>query len=268
MRVARPGLIVFLAGVLTVAGVGGFFIVRGGENSHETRTQLIYPTRDEALPLAKLAPEIEDFLNADHIGTARAFAMSGKAEERLLLARGADLIAGRLQTYSPQARQEVPMEIRPIGFGTSEENHCALFKVVFPNGDTRLLSVVPTPDGSKVDWDCYARYCDASWDAIAAARVKAAKVRIFARPTRYFNFGFSDEDVWSCYSITSPDLEIPLYGYVKKGSPTDRGIREARGGKRGKAVRMILALDIREADMKNRQVGISGLVSVGWTLAE
>lgn len=266
--VSKPVLSLVLAGVIVIGLVTGYLLLKRDEVTPGSRTAGMDAPRDTMETLPELAPEMGALLNADPIKVARAFAMGETVEERLMLARNADLVSGRLTGYAPQARGEVPTEIQPMGFGTNGEIQYPLFKAGFANGDTRLLAVVPTPEGAKVDWDCYARYGDESWNDITSAKVKAATVRVFAGKARYFNFGFSNEESWNCYRITTPDLEGPIYGYVEKGTPVDDEMKEAFGGNPGQARRLILALDIRKGDMKNKQVRIAGVVSKGWVLAD
>lgn len=79
--------------------------------------------------------------------------------------------------------------------------------VVIIKGDKkRLLAIVKTVHGCKVDFPSYARTCSASWADILEGKVKEADVRVLIGLGNYFNYAYMDDQKWGCLAMTSSDL--------------------------------------------------------------
>ncbi len=235
-------------------------------NPEEKSTLNVYelPVPDEAV-LPKLAEDAESVFIGQPIAIARAFAEAEDLEARLELVRHPEEVRKRLERYPEQAVSEIPTGIHAAGIGTDGEKQYPIFKAEFANGDARLISVLATPDGLKVDWDCYARNGSATWEEFTTGKVKEATFRVFVRKGAYFNFDYSDEKKWRCYRMISPEMPDGIYAFVEAYSETAVAIAEAL---RDKGLeRMILTVRADNAEsLARRQVRIVSVESRGWVV--
>ena len=192
---------------------------------------------------------------------AKNFALADTIDERLKWARNPELIKERLSQYPDNARTYPATRVIPIGNTQLNDIQYVTFFAELSNGSRRLLCVVGTPDGPRVDWDAYARYGTASWNDILAGKVTKATVRIFPQPSTYYTKNFQDREQWTAYALASPDLDLPLYGYVKNNTPLHQKFLKAQlSGAR----RAIVDLTITPEDSAHRQVEITALKTLGW----
>ncbi len=235
-------------------------------NPEEKSTLNVYelPAPDEAV-LPKLAEEAESVFVGQPIAVARAFAEAEVLEARLALVRHPDAVKKRLERYPEQAISEIPTGIQAAGLGTDGEKQYPIFKAEFENGDARLIAVLATPDGLKVDWDCYARDGSATWENFASGKVDEATFRVFVNKGDYFNFDYSDEEKWRCYRMISPEMPDGIYGFVEAYSETAIAIAEALRDKSRGLERMILTVRADNPDsLARRQIRIVSVESRGW----
>ncbi|MEJ6730022.1 MAG: hypothetical protein QNK83_12750 [Akkermansiaceae bacterium] len=93
---------------------------------------------------------------------AKNFALSDSVREHLKWARKPEEITSRLPEYSEQALELPASSIRYLSQITLKSLIYETFVAEFADGSPRLLCVIGTPSGPKVDWDAYARYGNAS----------------------------------------------------------------------------------------------------------
>lgn len=196
---------------------------------------------------------------------AKNFALSNSVQERLEWARNPEEIVKRLSQYPEQARDTPASKVKhlsPITIGTLSYE---TFLAEFADGSRRFLCVVGTPHGPRVDWDAYARYGTASWEDILAGKISQATVRIFPELSTHYLRNYEDREKWLAIALSSPDLELPLYGYVDKTSDFFDEIKEALSSS---ARRATLDLKITPENVPHRQVEIIGLRTLGWVVPD
>jgi hypothetical protein len=154
---------------------------------------------------------------------ARLFLEAPTEKDRLKWARDLPGLRGRTKNF-PDEAVALPVvfeELTPMGkveaTGGFEFNQ---FAVRMPGGSMRLVCVVWTDDGLRVDWDSFARYSTADWDALLSGGVEEAELRVFIRPVEYYLGDFADDSRWQSFEMVSPDWPQSLYAYAAKGSPT------------------------------------------------
>ena len=200
---------------------------------------------------------------------AQFFTQSSDPYVRLRWCRDPERVASLLASFPEQAVSEIPKSVEPMGGISAGVLSYERFAVTFANGENRLLCVVRTDEGTRVDWEAYARSSNALtlWSAeakvarerqalVKKARQKlrdaeqlvaempkpsqggldaeqaqetarkelaelenatellpseskeaSAEVRVFASAVNYYNFRFSDDQVWRSYSL-SPVLTL------------------------------------------------------------
>ncbi len=90
-----------------------------------------------------------------------------------------------------------------------------------------LAMVVRQPDGKwRVDFDAYLRTTTPDWETILARKSVTSEIRVFIGTDTYYNGIYSDEKIWQAYSLVSPDMDIILYGYVKRNTPASRALQK------------------------------------------
>lgn len=137
---------------------------------------------------------------------ARAFVAETDPTKRLQWVCGAQEVSLRMRQYPKEALHEVG-EIRKV-LGHRAEDDCTLtgFVVGFPSGSMRLLEVVGTPEGPKIDWDAYAWHGTATWEDLLSGKGRQAVVRVFCEPATERVEPFADQTQWTCFRMSSQDL--------------------------------------------------------------
>lgn len=192
---------------------------------------------------------------------AQNFALSDSFEERLKWVRNPEIIRSQRDHYDPSALNVPASIIKSIGaFGEAKSKYYS-YAAVFPSGNRRVIAVIGTDEGPRVDFDAYAALHSHPWEDIIAGKVKSARVRVSIEPSRYNVRAFQDLTKWSAYRMTTEWNEGVLYGYIEKASELDLKLQaQARKGK----TFPMLDLKIDPADIKNKQVLITGIPSENW----
>lgn len=131
----------------------------------------------------------------------------------------------------------------------------------------RLAQLLPDENGDwKIDFDSYVRRVFPDWKTILAGDSPVSTVRIFASADTYYNGAFSDDSIWQCYMIASPDVEEILYAYAKRGSAQNIAMEKILS--REETTQRI-ALQIRKLpESGNRQFQISRVLAEDWVIRE
>lgn len=154
---------------------------------------------------------------------ARAFLAESDPAKRLQWVRNANAVKTRLAQYPEEARSEVGEIEKVLGHQQDGKRSVTGFVVAFPSGNLRLLEVVGTPDGPRIDWDAYARHGTASWEDLWSGQANQAVVRVFCEPSTERPEPFEDQGKWTCFRMSSPDIPHTALAFAQVGS-----VREAR----------------------------------------
>jgi hypothetical protein len=166
-------------------------------------------TRQTGISAAHNAP--------DPAAVADAFAEATTLKERMKWVRKPDLtetLVRRFWQAGPGAGEKLvcckPLPGRACG-------NCAIIQreALMENGERRLVFVVHTPSGPRVDFETYARHCETPWPNVFDARFeRSGMMRVFVRPDTFFNREFPDNGEWFCIAATSPDIDGTIYLYA------------------------------------------------------
>jgi hypothetical protein len=138
---------------------------------------------------------------------------------------------------------------------------------------TRLAMLTPDANGKwQLDFDAYARVVNPSWSELMEGKVKRGLVRVVVARKHYYNFCFKDDAQWLCYEMTTPDHEVILFGYCRKGSPQAEAMgrivtdgERLDGGRFGNRA----TLEIRRNEgSESRQFEITRVLAEDWVLRE
>lgn len=132
---------------------------------------------------------------------------------------------------------------------------------VTSDGDQRLLAIVDTPDGPKIDWPAYARLNDMDWESFRKGEnSRPQKFRVHITELDYYAGEFADPQQYKCFQISSPDLYRDLFGYAERGSETEKGLSSFSAPVKRRCILELAPPSAPDA----RQLRITELVTEDW----
>lgn len=198
---------------------------------------------------------------------AQAFLKEADPTKRLKWVRNAEEVKARLAEYPEEARVGLGEIQKVLGHQGDGANPVTAFVVAFPSGNVRLLEVVGTPDGPRVDWDAYARYCTASWEDLLSGKAEKALVRVFCEPSSERPEPFGDQRRWTCFRLSSPELPQAMLGFAEVGSVRERMMKQVILGTPNYRQRFVLEI-VRREGKEEPLFEITRRMAVGWMLGE
>jgi len=200
---------------------------------------------------------------------AEDFAKNGDPTIRLKMSRNPELTIKHMADYSEDALSLKAAEVTFMDVVYLGGIMAARFIAKFERGEPRLVCVVATTDGLRVDWDCYARHNTAAWEKLLQGTSKSAELRVFAERSDYYNFEFRDDSKWISYTIKSPDHDHIFYAYAPRGTTTAKLLDAAMpDGQIGKNVQLTVQVSAGGGDPKWKQLVIDRVYAFGWVRPE
>jgi len=199
-------------------------------------------------------------------GLARRFLIATEVEEIMPLINPSLNLEKKLKRFYTNGK------IKPVGIAKFNTNgkptytgRFATVGVLIPGSLSRELTFVKPEKGKlRIDWESWVGWSEMSWgDLLINKPSEPVLVRVRIKEVDYYNFRFSDDDKWRCYSLIPPDREDFLYGYVKRNSPLDRKLRSKKSSA---AVAKTLRIRFPETVMSGSQVIIEEHVADGWVV--
>lgn len=217
-----------------------------------------------------LTPREDDDGMREELATAeavaRAFLKESDPSKRMRWVRNAEEVKARLTEYPEEARAGIGEIEKMLGHQGDGANPITAFVVAFPSGNVRLLEVVGTADGPRVDWDAYARYGTASWEDLWSGKVERAVVRVFCEPSSELSATFED-DKWTCFRLSSPDLPQTALGFAEVGSVREEIMKKVILGTPNYRQRFVLEI-VRREGKDEPHFEITRCLAVGWIQGE
>lgn len=248
-----------MLGVLGLLGAAGLILALGlkSRGTHEAAGG-----RPTEVPGNELRTELEA---AEAV--ARAFLAAGDPQERLKWVRDAEAVRGRVSAYPEEARVGRGEIDKVIGHGSTNGRTVTAFAVAMPSGEMRLLEVVGTPDGPRVDWDAYALHGTASWEDLWSGKAQRAVVRVFCEPATEHPVPFEIRDAWTCFRMSSPDLPQMALGFAKTGTELESMMKKVVLGTPRYRQRFVLEV-LRHEGTSEPLFEITRCLAVGWIVDE
>lgn len=236
-------------------------------STKETPPQLLTP--EEQAKAKKLKQTMRLLYGPIPELLAKAFTESRSTEKRLSMSRQWETTAKRYSSYSEQALTYTPTNLTSTGIASSSGILYQRFKVKFVDGSSRMLCVVATADGLKVDWDCYARYCTAPWPQIKNGTAKSATVRVLAKQSYHYQAAYQDKEQWMSCELTSPDFDGSLYAYALRGADAAKLLAEFLPTPESNVTeRVTLRISSSEGGHKRDQFTIDRVRAFSWVLGD
>lgn len=195
---------------------------------------------------------------ADH------FIKAATNAERLKWVRDPEQVAPIMESFyrDGAGASENVLGLKQMEPAFNEKFFFQRFQVRLGNGTSRLLCVVLTEDGGKVDFKAYALHCSAQWKDLLSGKVsQAAEVRVFIEPTSAYMHGFTDEKKFSSYLANSRDLDDPVFFYAPRGSKLDKSLQELTQAGMARATVAIRSVD---RSHEKRQFEVTEFLVGGW----
>lgn len=195
---------------------------------------------------------------------ARAFVSGIDEEKRLTLVRDAETVRGHLDRYPEDARTFSIKNMKLMGYSEMDGRRKCAYAVQLTNGNARLLTVIETEAGLKVDWDSYARYCSASWQDLCSGKVTEAEVRVYVKSGDHTAKPFDNVEQWTCFLLAEADSDRVFYGYAPKGSELAQQMLAAIMKNRSSRQHMTLKISSDGKSCKERLFVVDELLAMGW----
>ena len=141
------------------------------------------------------------------------------------------------------------------------------FGLTLPSGSGRLVLILETADGPKVDFKAYTEWCSVPGKALLDGEVDHAdEVRAILGPSTYYNYEFSDSDRYLAFGATLGGGTEPLTIYVIRDSAEAEQLTRAinRIGMHPAT----FSLQAVGESHKRRQFLLSGLLAIGFVVPE
>ncbi|MDG1356898.1 MAG: hypothetical protein P8P36_01745 [Akkermansiaceae bacterium] len=199
---------------------------------------------------------------------ANDFGMSTDPQARLKMCRHQNQISKRLNHYSKQILSDAATEVTFLDVAELGDITAARFLAKFTNGQSRLICIVSTEDGLRVDLDSYTRYNSLAIPSLLAGGVKSAELRVYLERCDYYNFLFKDELKWSSFILRSPDSDEIIYAYIQRQTTTGKQLDAILSRAPRQTLQVTLQISSRQDSHKRKQFTIDRVYAVGWLRSE
>ena len=222
------------------------------------------PATRPAPPASPSQPAVPDDLSP--LTVAENFTRATTQAERLKWVRQPTEVAPAMAEFFSvgSGAHEVVAKLgamRPTDTGTQSYTR---FGVTMAAGPPRLLCVVATAAGAKVDFKAYARHGSVPWAALLAGQApEASEMRVYLEKGNYYNFGFQHEVRWQHFTATSPELDVPVALYI---AHTDPALKLLEQLDPQRPIRVTVAIRPVGDSYLHRQFEITRFLGVGWAL--
>jgi len=221
------------------------------------------PSEDQAMGMVKRALKLRDPVEA------LAYFRPGQADSIQIVS----FLAGMERTDGPVTDYQWLSSIDANGMLI---DGVVVSTMLDDKPKSRLALLTPDDAGVwKIDFEAFARTVRPSWDSILSAEGGSGLIRVMVAQDAYYNGPFRDDQRWSCYGMASPDLEMILIGYCRKGSLQDLAMRrlfpeekdESLPDPRSKVVRATLEVK-RPPGAETRQFQITRVLAEDWVISD
>jgi len=224
----------------------------GAENTGGNGKQTQSAARVEA---AKVADAVNRFVNARTV------------DERLLLVRDPVRVRPLVESFEPKVGLGKVTAVNPFGTGTDGRNPYDIFVATFEDDRSRLVCVVRTPSGPVVDWEAFSRQGTVTPEALLSGSATAGEVRVLAKATHYFNYGFKDDGTWIALDLSNSDWSQSMTGYARRGGPSANLLLKTWGNP-NESRRLLLEVATENDSGCHAQVVIRKVLALGWVKGE
>lgn len=161
------------------------------------------------------------------------FMRSSTNEERCRWVNGGTEVLDKMTEFYSREGVEAPHGFEEITVSSRAPFGGVPMQVVgatAPDDETvHYFNVVPGKDRMLIDWESSVGYGEMAWEAfIEEHPTELVDMRVFLQPDDYYNYEFSDDRKYWCFSITSKESDLELFGYVERDSETAESLMASK----------------------------------------
>lgn len=197
-----------------------------------------------------IEPVIKGFMEAESLGDAVQWV------------RNPDVVRPKMEAYYDGGFE--PLGYKSISWNeiVSDDSGWVMLRVEVEGFKNRYVYVVKEQGAWKVDWESFVGWSDKSWDEIKQEKPEEPfEIRAILKAEDYYNFDFTDEDRWACFTLLSQDRVDQLYAYVPRDSEMFIMLNTSSESEER---RVILSVRFPEESASNNQLLIEDVVSDNW----
>lgn len=244
----------------------GLLVVMGVRNKNSNRDASAEAKQMKvAQPMPFLPGTANDWMGPLPSQIAESFTKAATDEERLKWVRNPERAAPLMATFfhdGPGAHEKI-LGVTHMGPASNGTYSFQRFQVRMDDGGQRLLCIVLTDRGGKVDFECYARHGSTTWDEILEGKAEKAVVRVFLKWGTYYNYGFADDTKWQNFSANSPDVDRSLDFYVPRGLEMEKSLAAIT---KGGLQRVTVEIRPLAGSHEDRQFEVLRFLGPGWVV--
>lgn len=204
---------------------------------------------------------------------AEAFLQANTAEERGRLIRNRETDLPLMMDHYQRNPGHLNLggELGPAVVDQERQGYIG-FRVRLGDGTERMIGLERRTEGYRVDWPSFAIHHEREWQQFVNNRItNPTLVRVLAAPVDYYNFEFSDADVYFCLRLENGRDRLgdePLYGYISRDHEQFPKLLELVEMAAGTDLPLVLRIKFPLLPSAPNQVEITELVSNGWMLRD
>ncbi len=135
----------------------------------------------------------------------------------------------------------------------------------FESGDFEIKNaIIKYDDGLfELDWESYVSYSDISWEKMRELKpVQPFVMRVTLSEKNFYLEDFSDEKAWQSVSLTNPNEEGTMFGYVKRDTAVEQLV--SNFGMTTSNYNLTVLAKYSEGATSDNQVEIIEVISNSW----
>ena len=222
------------------------------------------PPKD-TLEQSKMAEMTAKLYEKEARQLAEDFGMCSNPQIRLKMSRSPDKVRKHMGSYAEDALSKPADGVRFKDVVDLGGIMAARFVAEFADTTSRLICVIATEDGLRVDWDCYARFNAKAIPMLLQGKTKSAELRVFAKKSDYYNFTYRDDKRWTAFELVCPDSDDIIYAYSLRNTTTGKLLDSAFSSAGSqKSVQLTLQLSADQDAHQRKQFRIDRIYAFGW----
>jgi hypothetical protein len=229
---------------------------------------LVYNTAVSAARLREKEPRQQvaatPFTHDACLAMAKAFLAAKSPAGQSAFVRDPERVRPFMDAFAPKVGTGTVIDVRSYGFARADVATVFSFLVKFSDGGSRVVCVISTPDGPKVDWEAFARHGTATATDLKNGKAATAEVRVLATAGSYYNYRFLDDKLWRAVELANADWADSLTGYVRANSATANKLEKLMDDADGIPVPVLLRLSVDAESAPRGQCVIEELVVPHW----
>lgn len=195
---------------------------------------------------------------------AKLFLHATQQAERSKLVKDADRVDQIMRDFYEKGAglSEKVINVTPIELPDQGPDVCECYEVKMEGGKSRILTLVAAEGRAQVDFEAYSLHGSAPWEMVLSGLISdPSEMRVVLQIGDYYNYGFSNEQEWQCFIATSPDLEKPVYFYLKRSDDHTDLTQELADGR---PITATVKISSHANSHEKRQFELTNLLSRSW----